>query len=42
MIAYVDDFYLMMLITLAAIPLALFLRKPDSTPANAPAAAHAE
>jgi len=42
MIAYVDDFYLMMLITLAAIPLALFLRKPNAMPAGAPAAAHAE
>ena len=42
MIAYVDDFYLMMLITMAAIPLALFLRKPKAAPAGAPAVAHAE
>jgi DHA2 family multidrug resistance protein len=40
MIAYVDDFKLMMLVTLAAIPLALFLRKPRAMPAGAPAAAH--
>jgi DHA2 family multidrug resistance protein len=42
MIAYVDDFYLMMIVTLAAIPLALLLRKPKDTPAGAPAMAHAD
>ena len=41
MIAYVNDFKLMMLVTLAAIPLALLLRKPGhGAPAGAPAAAH--
>jgi DHA2 family multidrug resistance protein len=28
MISYVDDFYLMMWVTLAAMPLALILRRP--------------
>ena len=42
MIAYIDDFKLMMLVTLVAIPLTLLLRKPDSAPAGAPAAAHAD
>jgi len=42
MIAYIDDFKLMMLVTLAAIPLALFLRKPKAAPAGMPAAAHAD
>ena len=37
MIAYVNDFKLMMLVTLAAIPLALFLRKPTACrPRRAP------
>ena len=40
MISYINDFHLMMLITLAAIPLALLLRKPSS--AMAPVAAHAD
>ena len=41
MIAYVDDFKLMMIVTLAAIPLALLLRKPKAAvPAGQPAAAH--
>ena len=41
MISYVDDFKLMMVVTLLAIPLALLLRKPKaSAPAGAPAAAH--
>jgi len=40
MISYIDDFKLMMIVTLAAIPLALFLRKPQAAPAGAPAAAH--
>jgi len=38
MISYIDDFKLMMIVTLAAIPLALFLRKPKAAPAGAPAA----
>jgi len=38
MIAYIDDFWLMMIVTLAAIPLALLLRKPKAMPAGAPAA----
>ncbi|MBI1170730.1 DHA2 family efflux MFS transporter permease subunit [bacterium] len=29
MVSYIDDFYLMMLVTLAAIPLAMILRKPE-------------
>jgi DHA2 family multidrug resistance protein len=41
MISYVDDFKLMMLVTLAAIPLAFLLRKPRAAAsAGAPAAAH--
>ena len=40
MIAYVDDFKLMMIVTLTAIPLALLLRKPKAMPVGAPAAAH--
>lgn len=41
MISYIDDFKLMMIITLCAIPLALFLRKPAAAPAaGAAAAAH--
>jgi len=40
MIAYVDDFKLMLIVTLVAIPLALLLRKPTAAPAGAPAAAH--
>jgi DHA2 family multidrug resistance protein len=38
MISYVDDFKLMMLVTLCAIPLALLLRKPRMAAASAPAA----
>ena len=39
MISYNNDFHLMMLITLAAVPLALMLRKPKmAAPAGAPAA----
>ncbi|PZO81834.1 MAG: EmrB/QacA family drug resistance transporter [Mesorhizobium amorphae] len=34
LISYVDDFKLMMLVTLAAIPLALFLRKPKAAAAG--------
>ncbi|MCV3242257.1 DHA2 family efflux MFS transporter permease subunit [Mesorhizobium sp. ZC-5] len=41
MISYVNDFKLMMIITLCAIPLALLLRKPKmTTPAGAAPAAH--
>ena len=40
MISYVDDFKLMMIVTLCAIPLALLLRKPKAAAAAAPAAAH--
>ena len=39
MISYVDDFKLMMIVTLCAIPLALLLRKPQATPVAAAAAA---
>ena len=43
MISYIDDFWLMMIVTLCAIPLALLLRKPRAgPPAGAAAAAHAE
>ena len=40
-IAYVDDFKLMMFVTLAVIPLLAFMRKPRAPPppAGAPAAA---
>ena len=41
MIAYIDDFKLMMIVTLCAIPLVVFLRKPPAAgAAGAPAAAH--
>jgi DHA2 family multidrug resistance protein len=40
MISYLDDFKLMMIVTLCAIPLALLLRKPRTAVAGAPAAAH--
>jgi DHA2 family multidrug resistance protein len=40
MISYIDDFKLMMLVTLCAIPLAFLLRKPKAAQAAAPAAAH--
>ncbi len=40
MISYIDDFKLMMIVTLCAIPLALLLRKPKTAMAAAPAAAH--
>ena len=39
MISYIDDFKLMMIVTLAAIPLALLLRKPKAK-AGQPAVAH--
>jgi DHA2 family multidrug resistance protein len=37
-IAYVDDFRLMMFVTIAVIPLVLFLKKPKGAPAEAAAA----
>jgi hypothetical protein len=41
MIAYIDDFKLMMIVTLLAMPLALLLRKPRAMAGGgAPAAAH--
>jgi MFS transporter, DHA2 family, multidrug resistance protein len=42
MIAYIDDFKLMMIVTLAAIPLLLLVRKPPRQSAGAPAAAALE
>ncbi len=43
MISYIDDFKLMMIVTLAAIPLALILRKPQMmAQRGAPVAAHAD
>ncbi|WP_193177873.1 DHA2 family efflux MFS transporter permease subunit [Oricola nitratireducens] len=42
MIAYIDDFHLMMIVTLAALPLALLLRKPRAAAAGAPAVVHAD
>jgi DHA2 family multidrug resistance protein len=40
-VAYIDDFQLMMWVTLAVIPLLAFMRKPKAPPggAGAPAAA---
>lgn len=40
MISYVDDFKLMMIVTLCAIPLALLLRKPKAAPSGEAAAVH--
>ena len=43
MVSYIDDFYLMMLVTLAAIPLALILRKPELKSVRAtPVAVHSD
>jgi DHA2 family multidrug resistance protein len=39
MIAYIDDFYLMMIITFAAIPLLLLLRKPKRPAGSSPVVA---
>ena len=39
-IAYVNNFQLLMWISLAAIPLVLFLSKPPAMPARAPAIEH--
>jgi DHA2 family multidrug resistance protein len=42
MISYVDDFKLMMIVTLCAIPLVFLLRRPAAMAPAAPAAAHAD
>ena len=42
MVSYVNDFLLMMVVTLMAVPLALLLRKPPGASMSAPAAQHAE
>jgi len=42
MISYIDDFKLMMLVTLCAIPLVLILKKPARQPMGAPSAAQAD
>ncbi len=42
MVSYIDDFWLMMVVTLCAIPLAFTLRKPKAMGAPAPAAVHAD
>ena len=42
MIAYIDDFKLMLIVTLCAIPLAMTLRKPRMIPVQGPPAAHAD
>ncbi len=39
MIAYLNDFYAMMIVTAASIPLVLFLKRPKAPIANDPAAA---
>jgi DHA2 family multidrug resistance protein len=36
MVAYIDDFYLMLLLTLLALPLLLLVRRPRKAPAGAP------
>ena len=41
MIAYVDDYWLMMILTLAVIPLLLLVRKPTSAPGSRPSPAEA-
>jgi DHA2 family multidrug resistance protein len=38
MIAYVDDFWLMMILTLAVIPLLVLVRPPKKAPPASPAA----
>ncbi|MCC0062776.1 MAG: DHA2 family efflux MFS transporter permease subunit [Defluviimonas sp.] len=42
MVGYVDDFYLMMLVTLSALPLVFLLRPPSRGAASAPKMAHAD
>ena len=39
MIAYIDDFHLMMIVSLCAIPLLLLLRKGRAAPGGPPAVA---
>jgi DHA2 family multidrug resistance protein len=41
MIAYVDDYWLMMILTFAVIPLLLLVRKPKGVPGAAPTPAEA-
>jgi DHA2 family multidrug resistance protein len=36
MIAYINDFYLMMIVTVAALPLVLLMKKPPPRPGRAP------
>ena len=36
MIAYIDDFYMMMWVTLAAVPLVFFMSKADLTRGGSP------
>jgi DHA2 family multidrug resistance protein len=38
MVAYIDDFYLMMIVTLASLPLVVLLRKPKGRGGGAPPA----
>ncbi len=35
MVAYIDDFMLMMILVIAALPLLLLLRRPQSVPTGA-------
>jgi DHA2 family multidrug resistance protein len=42
MVAYIDDFKLMLIITLCAIPLAMTLRRPKAMVASAAPAVHAD
>jgi DHA2 family multidrug resistance protein len=42
MVAYIDDFYLMMWVTLAAVPLALILKKPEKSAARSAPVVHAD
>ena len=35
MVAYIDDFHLMMMVVIAALPLLLLLRRPRAVPADA-------
>jgi DHA2 family multidrug resistance protein len=41
-VAYIDDFYLMMWVTLAAVPLALILKKPEKSAARSAPVVHAD
>ena len=42
MVSYLDDFYLMMIVALCAIPLAFFLSKGDIKPRSGAPLAHAD